>query len=164
MEFLHNWQQGERYRLLLDLVQDGILVHDGEWIVLANASAVQLAGATSRSQVVGLPIDTILSPPYLKTVERQLLDFVSAETIAPPLRDTLRRLDGSELAVEVQTVAFMDGPRFSAHVVIRDITDRLATEHRARETDEQTQALRRRDPMTPLTGSVAHEVNNAAAS
>jgi PAS domain S-box-containing protein len=57
------WERDERYQQLVELAPDGILVHDGERIVLANAAAVQLAGAASRDELAGLPIDAILHPP-----------------------------------------------------------------------------------------------------
>ncbi|MCA1674545.1 MAG: PAS domain-containing protein, partial [Actinobacteria bacterium] len=56
----------ERYERLVELALDGIMIHDGEHIVLANTAAVRLAGADHRDQLIGRPIDTFLNPPYLK--------------------------------------------------------------------------------------------------
>jgi two-component system cell cycle sensor histidine kinase/response regulator CckA len=150
----------ERYQQLVELAPDGILIHDGGRIVLANASAVRLLGATRRAQVVGLPIDTFLDPPYLKGVQTQLTDSVSPTEPAPPVRDTFHRLDGSQLEVEVRAIAFMDHGRPSAHLVIRDITERLAAEQAARLMDERLQQAQRMEAVGALSGGVAHEVNN----
>ena len=72
----------DRYQQLVEMAPDGILIHDGERIVLANASAVRLAGATHRAQLIGLPIDTFLDPPYLKSVQTQLTDSSSVTEAA----------------------------------------------------------------------------------
>ena len=76
------------------------------------------------------------------------------------MRDTFRRLDGSEVEVEVRAVAFMDHGRPSAHLVIRDITERLAVEQAARHMEERLQQAQRMEAVGALAGGVAHEVNN----
>jgi two-component system cell cycle sensor histidine kinase/response regulator CckA len=153
-------ERDDRYQQLVELAPDGILIHDGGRVVLANASAVRLLGGTRRAQVVGLPIDTFLDPPYLKGVQARLTDVVSPTEPAAPVRDTFHRLDGSELEVEVRAVAFMDQGRPSAHLVIRDITERLAAEQAARLMEERLQQAQRMEAVGALSGGVAHEVNN----
>jgi PAS domain S-box-containing protein len=153
-------ERDERYQQLVELAPDGILIHNGERIVLANAAAVRLAGATRRDQLVGLPIETFLDPPYLKAIQIQLTNVVSPAETAPPVRDTFRRLDGSEVEVEVRAVAFMNGGRPSAHLILRDITERLAVEEAARHLDRRLQQAQRMEAVGALAGGVAHEVNN----
>ncbi len=155
-----SWKRDERYQQLVELAPDSILVHDGERIVLGNAAAARLAGAASREQLVDLPIDTFLDPPYLKAVQTQLTHSVGPSGPAPPVRDTFRRLDGSEVEVEVRAVAFMDHGRPSAHLIIRDITERLAGEEAARQMEERLQQAQRMEAVGALAGGMAHEVNN----
>jgi PAS domain S-box-containing protein len=157
------WELDERYQQLVELAPDGILVHHNGRIVLANASAVRLAGATQRSELVGLPIDAFLDPPYLKAVQAQLTASDRPAEPAAPMRDTFRRLDGSEVAVEVRTVAFMDQDHPAAHVIIRDISERLAAEQEAHEVEQRLYRAQRMEAVGALAGGVAHEVNNMMA-
>jgi two-component system cell cycle sensor histidine kinase/response regulator CckA len=150
----------ERYDRLVELAPDGILIHDGEQIVMANTAAVRLAGADHRDQLIGRPIDTFLNPPYFKAVQEQLVKSGDPAALVPPVRDTFRRLDGSEIEVEVTAIPFMDRGRASAHLVIRDITERLAAQETARQAEEYLRQAQKMEAVGALAGGVAHEVNN----
>lgn len=154
----------ERYQQLVELAPDAILVHDDEGrIVLANAAATRLAGAVRRSQLVGQPIVTFLNPPWLKAVQAQLTDSIDAHQIAPPVRDSFRRLDGEVVEVEVRAVPFIYGGFPAAHLVVRDVTERLAAEQAARQLDDRLHQAQRNESVGALAGGVAHEVNNMMA-
>lgn len=155
-----DWKPDERYQQLVELAPDGILIHDGERVVLANAAAVRLAGGTQRAEFVGKPIETFLDPPYLKGVQAQITEAIAGVEQAVPVLDTLHRLDGSDLEVEVRAVAFMDHGRPAAHLILRDVTERLAAERAAREFEERLQQAQRMEMVGALAGGVAHEINN----
>src|SRR5688500_4956862 len=150
----------QRYQRLVELAPDGIVTHDGGQITLANAAAVRLAGATTRTELVGHPIEAFLDPPYLKAAQLQLVDSAVPAEPGLAVRDTFRRVDGSKVEVEVRAVAFMDQGRPSAHLVIRNITERLATEHAAQVMEGRLQQQQKMESVGALAGGVAHEVNN----
>ena len=156
----HDADRDRRYEQLVELAPDGILVHDGEVILSANAAAVRLAGASHEEQLVGQPVDMLLHPPHLKAIAQQLTSDTSPAEPAPPVRDTLHRLDGGHVEVEVRAQVFIEGGKPSAHLVIRDITERLAAEDVTRELAAQVQATQRFEAVSALAGGVAHEVNN----
>lgn len=159
------WHRGANalYRQLVELAPDGILVHDGERVTLGNAAAARLAGANSRKELVGLPVNTFLHPPFLKAVQSFILQSGEPAELSAPVRDTFRRLDGSLIDVEVRAVVFMNEGSPSAHLVIRDITARLAQERSAHEQEERLQQAQRMEAVGVLAGGVAHEVNNMMA-
>jgi PAS domain S-box-containing protein len=150
----------ERYQQLVMLAPDGILIHDGERIVFANAAALRLAGATHPDQLVGLTIDTVLNPPFLKGVQTQLLRSGDLSAFVPPVRDRFRRLDGSGIEVEVTAIPFFDHGHPAAHLVVRDITERLVVQQAAQQAEEYLQQAQKMEAVGVLAGGVAHEVNN----
>ncbi len=149
-----------RYHQLVVLAPDGIMIHDGERVLFVNAAAARLAGAERVDQVLGLPIENFLKPPYLKGVENQLVAAGELGAVVVPTSDVFHRIDGTTIAVDVTAIAFMDGRRTSVHLVIRDISERLAAAETARHVDEQLQQAQRMESVGALAGGVAHEVNN----
>ncbi len=155
--------QDELYRDLVELAPDGILVHDGDRVVLANAAALRLVGATEAGQLVGQPIEIFFDPPFLKAIQRLLTGGPGSAEASPPIPDTLHRLDGSNLSVVVREVPFLDHGRPSAHLVIRDITERIAMVEATRRMEERLNQAQRMETVGALAGGVAHEVNNMMA-
>jgi PAS domain S-box-containing protein len=149
----------ERYHRLVELAPYCILVHDGDLVLMANAAAAELAGARDRRELVGMRIDDFLAPPYLKGYEA-LLAGEGPAVRAPAVRDTFHRLDGSSIEVEVTAIPFVDRGRPAAHLVIRDITDRLAAQALARQAEERLRQAEKLEAVGLLAGGVAHEVNN----
>ncbi len=149
-----------RFERLVELSPDGILVHDGERITAVNAAFTRLAGATRSDQLVGQPVDLLLQPPHLKAVQRQLMGTIRDTELSPAVRDTMHRLDGGTVEVEVRAVVFLDQGQLSAHLVVRDITERLAAEVVARDLTSQMQQAQKLEAVGALAGGVAHEVNN----
>ena len=149
-----------RYHQLVVLAPDGIMIHDGERVLLANNAAARLAGATRLDQLIGAPIEGFLRPPFLRGVEEQLLTSGDLSAVVTPIRDRFHRLDGTTVEVDVTAIAFMDGRRTSVHLVIRDVTDRLAVEDASRLLDLHLQQAQRMEAVGALAGGVAHEVNN----
>ncbi len=149
----------DRYNLLVEHSPDGILIHDGVRILMANVAAARLAGVADWHELVGRPIDAFLNPPYLKGVAHQLVLNASVD-FAPAVRDDFRRLDGSMVEVEVTAIPFVEHGHPSAHLVIRDITDRLEAQEQARQAEKRLVEGQKLEAIGLVAGGVAHEVNN----
>ncbi len=112
----------ERYRRLVELAPDGVIMCSKTSIKFANTAALQLTGARSRYDVIGVPID-------------QFLEFEGrpAEISSAPRAGRWKRIDGTVLHVEVAEIA--DARDGTAQYLVRDVTARREREaalaHRA---------------------------------
>jgi diguanylate cyclase (GGDEF)-like protein/PAS domain S-box-containing protein len=117
----------ERYRRLIELAPDGVLICSDAGVRFANPAAIALAGVKRRLDLIGLPINRFLE--FEKT-DGQVHQADGG------LRPALwRRITGEQLHVEVAEVEYMDSGMAIQQYVVRDVTSRRAREaalaHRA---------------------------------
>jgi diguanylate cyclase (GGDEF)-like protein/PAS domain S-box-containing protein len=113
----------ERYRRLVELAPDGIIMCAKANIKFANSAALQLAGVKSRYDLIGAPIAQFLE-----------FDLQNAEQPTGVARaGRWKRKDGTILQVQVAEIA--DARDGSAQYLVRDITEsknrEAALAHRA---------------------------------
>ena len=125
-----------RYRHLVDLSPDAIMVRtDGE-IVYANRAAARLLAAGSPSALVGLPMTKIVHPDF-RGVLAERVAMEEGGRSAPLLEERFIRLDGREIVVEVASIPVEYEGRASGQIVVRDISQRKEVEERLRAAEER---------------------------
>jgi PAS domain S-box-containing protein len=121
----------QRYRDLVELAPDAVLVHQDGRIVYANATAVCLYGAESFEQLRGRDMLELVHLDEREAV-RARVQLVQDGRIDPLHAFRHVRLDGQEVSVEA-TAAPVDwqGKR-AVQTIIRDITARKRAEEEIR--------------------------------
>ena len=116
----------ERYRRLVELAPDGILMCSTSGIKFANSAALALAGVRNRYDVIGNPIEKFLE------FESQRAGEALPGTLRPA---TWKRADGTLLHVEVAEITATGRAADGRQYMVRDVTDRRVREaalaHRA---------------------------------
>jgi PAS domain S-box-containing protein len=124
-----------RYRLLVELSPDAVVVYVDERIAYANAAAVKLLGASDVSQLLGRsPLD-FMAPQSRNIVKARIQQLTSQGGIVPAVNEECVRLDGSIVPVEALGVAVPWRGGMAIQVIWRDISQRKAAE------EEKTQLL-----------------------
>jgi PAS domain S-box-containing protein len=136
----------ERYRRLVDLSPDAILVHRDGVFVFANPAAARMLGAEDPSELVGLPILQIVHPDYRELV-RERVQGGREGRIAPLVEEQFVRLDGNIVDVEVAGIPFVYEGSTAGQIVVRDISERKAVDRRLRDAEGRYRTLVETIPM-----------------
>ncbi len=131
----------ERYRRLVELSPDGIVVHREGRLVFANAKAVEILGGRCLDDVLGVSSLDLCEPAYREAVAERIRRLQQPGTELEPFEFRMRRLDGSVIDVETRAVTVMEDGRPAAQVVLRDVTERKRLEAERAEAEERYRAL-----------------------
>jgi diguanylate cyclase (GGDEF)-like protein/PAS domain S-box-containing protein len=113
----------DRYRLLVELSPDGIVVHQDGVIVYTNRSAVVHIGVPDAEDLVGRPITDYLTPASQAAVVARLGSLTAPGEALPRAELTIVRADGTEIVVESTTVSTTWAGRPAFQAILRDLSD-----------------------------------------
>ncbi len=121
-------QSEERYRRLVELSPDAIVVHQRGRILYGNAATVTLLAANTLDDVLGKTILDIVHREYHAIMKKRLRKLFKEKTPTDLLEARFIRLDGEMIDVEIaeSLIAYQGKP--AVQLVIRDITERRRTE------------------------------------
>lgn len=118
-----------RYRRLVELSPDALLMHSEDRIVFVNPAAMRLLGATCPVELIGLPLETILHPEFEELERERIRRLNDKETeFNPFLEQKILRLDGGAVEVEAASCASRFHEHPAVQVILHDITGRKQAE------------------------------------
>lgn len=132
----------ERYRSLIELSPDAIVVHSGKKIIFANVAAVKLLGARSLGEIIGKNTLDFVHPDSLDAVKQRITKMLTTKGNAPMLDEKFLRLDGGVINVEVIAATIVYQGERAIQVIIHDITERKKTENYLREINLDLQKFK----------------------
>lgn len=127
----HNQRQAlddlsDRYRLLVDLSPDAIVVHEGGRIVYANPAAIRFVRAGEAADLLGRPIVDFVHPDSVPPMLRRIADLTEPGAASAAAESVLVRLDGGTVEVESVSVRTTWEGRPAFQVIMRDVTAQKA--------------------------------------
>ncbi|MCX8052935.1 MAG: PAS domain S-box protein [Armatimonadetes bacterium] len=131
----------DRYRRLVDLLPDAIIVTMRGEFVFLNTAGLAMHGASELEEMVGKRVLDFVSPEYREIARARMTALIEGEIQSvPPMHEKFFRLDGTTFDVEVSAsrITFRGEPAILA--VVRDITERKRAEERQRELERQLEA------------------------
>lgn len=132
----------ERYRMLVNIIPDGIVVHTDGIIMLANQKAIELAHGSSLEDLLGKPLLDFVHPDYREFVLERIR-LSGYEFPLPPVEEKFLRLDGTAFDAEVQTLPIHFKGRSANLVLLRDITERKQAEEMLRQSESRLNEAQR---------------------
>jgi len=143
----------ERYRKLVDLAPDAIIIHSDETVVFLNSAAVRLLGAAGPEQIIGRSALAYVHPDSQPIVRKRWLQLTIEKAEVPLIEEKYLRFDGTTIDVEVAAIALTFAGRPSVQLIARDITARKRAE-------EELLRARKLESVGLLAGGIAHDFNN----
>jgi two-component system, sensor histidine kinase and response regulator len=130
-----------RYRHLVELSPDAILVHIKGRVVFANESCIKLFGASSHEDVLNKSITEFLKPDTIDVFKANI-KYKSDKDSSALLQDQqFKKLDGDTINVEVSTNPIIFNNESATQIVIRDITERKHVEEELRKSQLEVNTL-----------------------
>ena len=126
----------DRYRSLVELSPEAILVHAGGRYVFANPAAVRLFGVKSATEIVGRDVLESVHPDDRETVARRI-DQAYGGAVTPPRELRIIRSDGLPVQVEVIGTKVELSGKPAVQLVMRDTTERRQVEQALRSSLER---------------------------
>ncbi|MCD6358382.1 MAG: PAS domain S-box protein [Dehalococcoidia bacterium] len=121
-------QSEQKYRSLVDNINDGWLVVQNQQVVFANQRVSEMVGYTFE-EGIGRAIQEFLSSEVVDGVVERYERRLRGETIIPQQYETvLLRKDGSRFPVEISVASMLYDGSDAVSVLVRDITERKKNE------------------------------------
>jgi PAS domain S-box-containing protein len=133
-------QNEEKYRSLVELSPDAIIILKNGKISFVNDSGIKLLGASSIEELNGKMFLEFIHPDYYSVIIERNKLLKKGERVSA-IEEKFIRIDGSTINVEVSSIPFYYENRFAIQIIARDITDRLKTRNSLYKRKQEFQAL-----------------------
>jgi diguanylate cyclase (GGDEF)-like protein/PAS domain S-box-containing protein len=114
----------ERYRTLVQLSPDAIIIHDQGKIVFCNEAAGRLAQLDHPDELLGTNLYDYIPSNMHRHFELRLLRIYSGSHVLPPFETKMIRRGGEQICVEGTSAFVEHNGKKLLQVVLRDITMR----------------------------------------
>jgi PAS domain S-box-containing protein len=125
----------EKYRTLVEMSPDAIIIHQEGRIIYANPAANRNLGASHPEDLIGRGLFDLIHPDFHVEVRKNIQEDLKGDE-TPATEVQMIRLDNTSITVEGKGKRiFMEG-KPAIQVVLRDITERKIAEQRLQEYAE----------------------------
>lgn len=142
----------EDHRQLVELSPDAVLVQSEGIVTFVNAAFVRLFKGSADKDFIGKRVLDLIHPDYHELVKKRIDEMKKGKN-APLMEERWQALGGDFVSVEVTAAPLSGEGRFSAQVIIRDVSERKRLER-------QLLQLQKMETVGTLAGGVAHDLNN----
>jgi PAS domain S-box-containing protein len=143
----------QRYRHVVDLIQEGIWIHVDGRIVYANPYAVRMFGARSADEMIGRPAMSLLAEEERPRAAERTRQVVERREPLPIAEMKIARFDGRTAVAELHATPFVQDGKVHVIASGRDVTAQ-------REAETLLRQAQKMESVGQLTGGIAHDFNN----
>lgn len=126
-----------RFRSMVENSPDPMIIHIDFKLVFLNPAALQLLGASSEDELIGMSIlDRIDKKFHEKAIDRIKNMSITHRAMSNRIEQQYIRLDGSKVWVEVSGIPIHYQGSIGILTTVRDINERILKEQQLRESRE----------------------------
>ena len=131
----------ERFRQLVELSPEAVLVHDRGIFLYANPAAAALFGALLPDDLLGRSVEELVAPESRETVRALLRQVDGLKPSRRVLVDRVVLASGHSVDAEISSAPLTWDGRPARLVVVLDVTEQRRAEARLLETQQQLRTL-----------------------
>ncbi|HYW31832.1 MAG TPA: PAS domain S-box protein [Gemmatimonas sp.] len=125
----------ERYRRLVDMSPDGIVMYSGGVIRFANIAMARLVGVETAETLVGRPVLGISHPADRQRIAERVQRVDLDGSVEPIIEERLMHADGSVVHCEINSSPITLNEQYGVLAVVRDVSERKRAEAALRESE-----------------------------
>jgi PAS domain S-box-containing protein len=130
----------ERYRTLVEISPDPVIIHQQGKIFLLNPAALRLLGVSHNDEIIGKNVLDFIQPDFREEVRKNIQKDLDGEE-TPSLELKMLRLDGTTILVEGKGVKTNIDGKPAIQVALKDITKSKRAEEELRESKGKLNAM-----------------------
>ena len=143
----------ERYRSLVELSPEAVVVHSEGKIIYINKSGEKIFGASDPGEMIGKPIKDLVHPDYWERVSERVKQVLEKKEPTPLQELIFNRLNGVSINVETAGVPITFSGKIASLTIVRDISERKRMEKALRDSEKRYRELSIVDGLTLLYNS-----------
>jgi len=143
----------DRYKTLLELLPDTVVVHSDRKIVYTNQNGLKMFGVRNEQDILGKDILDFIDKEYHQITYKRIAEMESTGTSLPTIEERLLKSDGTPIEVEISSTPIIYYGKPSIIVVMRDISER-------KNVEEKLFLATKLESLGVLAGGIAHDFNN----
>ena len=132
----------ERYRRLVELSPDAIMLHDRDGITFLNPAGCRVLGFSEPAEAYRCSYIDFVSEAEKAPAAKRIADVMDKRLEIPVTERKIRSADGKEKYIEVMATPFFDeAGEVTALVIFRDVRARKAMEQAVRDSEQRFRAI-----------------------
>ncbi|MEO0021536.1 MAG: PAS domain S-box protein [candidate division WOR-3 bacterium] len=129
------------YQTLIDIAPITIAVHQQGRIVMINRTGARMLGYDEPAELLGMSVVEFVHPDDWPLAVKRIRTALEKGTSNPPVRERLRRRDGSYILVEVRNAPLTWQGQPAIMVVAQDLSEREKLSRQVQEMLSHTRAI-----------------------
>ncbi|MDA3936340.1 MAG: PAS domain S-box protein [Actinomycetota bacterium] len=130
-----------RYRTLVEMSPDAIVVHDGTTVLFANAATAQIANIPDAQALVGRPWREFVAPESATELQNHIADMRANGRPQEPTLLEFTLADGVTRKIEAIGMEIVYSGRPAVQTILRDITDRIRVQEMLSQYNDDLEQL-----------------------